>query len=151
MDMVITWQNSARPCWADITISHPSFWPSIPASFQIPGFFAKRAENGKRTKYLAAARTLGSSFFPFALESYGRFGKSFEGFLKQLADAYSDRVGVDIPRSILIRSWRQRLSITLQRQNARVILRRAFKLQSAYQETPPNRPDFAELQFQFAH
>jgi hypothetical protein len=112
-------------------------WPSVPAACEIPGYFA-------------AAWALGSSFFPFALESYGRFGKSFEGFLKDLADAYCDRAGVDIARCILIRSWRQRLSVTLQRQNARVILRRASRLQSSCQETLPNQPDFAELQYQFA-
>ena len=89
------------------------------------------------------------TFIPFAFETFGASGTSFDFFLKTLANRYQRLISwnssTDIAdKSSLLRFWRARISTCLQKQNARLIISKVNRIKrQTRQGSTPNRPDLA--------
>ena len=75
-------------------------------------------ETNKFTKYLAAYRAAGVDFMPLTFEMLGETSDLFMKFLKKLVASASD--ANNIHYSIMFNYWQKRLSITMQRYNAKI-------------------------------
>ena len=83
MDSVFT-SGDFQNILADVTVTHP--FPADIGAFTPPMIsplhFAKSAESRKKTRYSQAARQINHNFIPFAFETFGASGPSFDFFLK---------------------------------------------------------------------
>ena len=83
------------------------------------GFAMKRLETTKCDKYKALYARAGMDFKPLAMEMHGAISDTFLKFLKKLASAAAEQT--DTPYCITLSYWQRRVSITLQKLNARVL------------------------------
>lgn len=83
---------------------------------------ASRAAATKEEKY--AGRPASDAFLPLAVEVFGRLHPQFDGLLRQAARDILSRTGASL--SVLTTHFRQRISVTLQRAQARAIHRRSL-------------------------
>ncbi len=79
----------------------------------------------KNNKYLLACRQKGLSFIPFVCGSLGGFGEDADTLMKDIGQAYAEVMGIS--RSQGIKYVRQRVSLALQRTQARFLVRRAYE------------------------
>ena len=89
------------------------------------GHAAEHAEQGKITMYEEACVEQGFLFIPLAVETYGGWGAMAQETFKSLSHMISHRSGNLKSESDELRWMYQRHSVALQRDNARMILRRA--------------------------
>ena len=144
MDLVVT-DSDFSTILADVTITHPN--PSLNQQLTLPmmqpGYFSTNRENSKRTKYGQAARILGARFVPLVLETYGYFGSEFSLFLNKLANELfrrepnSDVEMEGVFKQKLKNLWINRISCTLQKANARLILSKISRTQQSVQRSAP--------------
>ena len=155
MDLVIT-DGDFSTILADVTITHPN--PSLNQQISRPmlqqGYFATHRENTKRTKYGPTARVLGAKFIPLVLETLGTFGQSFTKFLKSLSMEFFRRAtntDADMERHFsnrLLTLWTNKISCTLQRANARLLLSKISRTQQTLQRNAPRaNVDFTGASF----
>ena len=138
MDLTIT-SGDLTPTLADVTVTHPLISQPIPQDSQMiaPLYFAKKREDAKIRKYSNRAAQIHHHFLPMVLEIYGAYGPKFSTFLKTLAHRVT-RQSSPSHRTQLIRLWRMKISASLQRTNARLILNKANRIRSrSRQGTPP--------------
>ena len=134
MDMIIT-SGDFTPTMADVTITHPSLSQSMSPGDHLcaPLHYAQTAERKKMAKYGSSAREMHHRFIPIAIESYGSVGSSFASFLKEMATRYlqqndADRNTEFSARAVLIRFWRVKISVCLQKANARLLQSKISRL-----------------------
>ena len=147
MDIVIT-SSDFQTTLADVTITHPSpSHQSITLNMTRPLYFATAAEERKIRKYDRAARQINNTFIPMALETFGALGREANKFLKKLASRYLRSLpNPEISnRSILMRYWRSKISCTLQRANAKLIISKSNRIKANTRQGPlPNSPDMTD-------
>ena len=94
------------------------------------GGAAKLAEKAKRDAYLPDMPQ-GFKFVPLlvlVVEIFGRMGEEGEQLFSTLVKRVAERTM--LPKGVCTATWRMRLSMALQREQARIILHRAGKLLS---------------------
>jgi hypothetical protein len=105
----------------------------------------------KEQKYTRPCELQGYDFKPFILETYGAFGTTAQQIIKAAAAKIADKLPDNHLSKLGMRTWTassfkahfmQRISISLQRGNAKAIIRRArrdFKLagQDERDASPP--------------
>lgn len=96
----------------DVSITHPI----SPNHSTVPGSAMKRRDSEKRRKYGEICKNQKMEFQGFIFETYGRFSKNVEEFVKVCCRAISEIRGVDY--STLKHQWVTRISATLQRTNS---------------------------------
>jgi hypothetical protein len=123
----LTLIRDGRRTLADVVLANPLRQDIVgPASSQA-GIAATRAVITKEEKY--AARAPSDSFLPLAVEIFGRLHHQFDGLLRQAARDIHARVGSSgTSISVLTTHFRQRISVTLQRAQARAIHRRSIAI-----------------------
>ncbi len=114
-----------RTLMIDVTVTHPT---SPSRSSSRPLTAASDAEAKKIRDYSALATQHGAVFIPFALESYGAFGKRAQEVMKILLSAAKNSAS-SLPVSIgrFVAYATQRVAITLQRGNAAIARRGAVQ------------------------
>ena len=153
MDLVVT-DSDFSTLLADVTITHPN--PSInqpvTQSMLQRGHFSSHRENTKRTKYGEAASSIGAKFIPLVLETFGSVGKSFHALLHSLSlELFRRSPNSDTELEIkmkakLINLWRTRISLTLQKANARLLLSKISRThQSTQRSSPTTMVDFSTI------
>lgn len=112
-----------------------------------PLYFTTAAEERKIRKYDRAARQINNTFIPMALETFGALGKEMNKFLKKIASGYLRSLpNPEISnRSVLMRYWRSKISCTLQRANAKLIISKSNRIKANTRQGPlPNSPDMTD-------
>jgi hypothetical protein len=103
----------------DVVVTHPASYSKRSRASREPGAAAKMAEASKRS--IHGVGTVGHTFVPFAMESYGRLGLDALQLLKDWAGTASSG-GVFDRDSYLV--WIKReLSVALIKGNARILCR----------------------------
>ena len=109
--------------YLDVTVRHavPGNAPRLARAAALDGAVNSEAEADKRTRYpdgRAPWRVV-----PFALETYGRLGRTALLHLRKLARAQAQRLdeGADEAASALLLRWGCRLSVALHRANAEAL------------------------------
>ena len=84
---------------------------------------AKFREVEKKADYDTLCNANNLHFVPVIFETYGKWGKLGDTLIEDLIDkaAHND---TDIPTSVLKDFWRKRISLELQRENARQMISR---------------------------
>ena len=125
--------------FVDVTVRHgvPSAGERLARAAARNGAVNNEAEAAKRSRYpdgRAPTRVV-----PFALETYGRLGRTALLHLRQLARAQAQRLeeSADEAASTLTLRWGCRLSVALHRANAEA-LRAAFGKQAATENSKNN-------------
>ena len=91
----------------------------VEQSCNVEGYAMSYLENVKITKYKEMYRRIGVDFMPFALEMHGAISDSSLKFIRKLASAASELH--DIPYCIMFSYWQRRISMALQKNNAKMI------------------------------
>jgi hypothetical protein len=107
---------------ADVVLANPLRQDTVGLAAAQAGVAATRAAGIKEERY--APRAPSDSFIPLAVEIFGRLHHHFDGLLRQAARDLHARVGA--PLSVLTTHFRQRISASLQRAQARAIHRRSI-------------------------
>jgi hypothetical protein len=121
-DVTIANFDGAHNAALDVTVVSPIVEPDPQAAF-VRGTAAANAEQAKTAKYGQACRTSGWLFIPIAVESYGTWGTQALKTFKKIIIMLAARSGMS--RSIEARYFYERMSMTLQRCNARMLTARA--------------------------
>ena len=105
--------------YIDVVITRPTKQSALKHAGTLftPLFTTRNAESGKRAKYNAIAQANGYTLIPFAMESYGGFGKEAKQLLLQLS-----RHSREYSAKAFLAHARQRLSCTLHSSNANIAL-----------------------------
>lgn len=110
---------------ADLVVANPLRHDLIDIASTTAGAAASRAATTKEAKYTARAPS--DTFLPLAIEMFGRLHHPFDGLLRQAARDIHGRMGpTGPPLSILTTHFCQRISVALQRAQARAIYRRSL-------------------------
>lgn len=96
----------------DVSITHPV----SPNHSNVPGSAMKRREDEKRRKYGDLCKNQKMDFQGFIFETYGRFSKNVEDFIKVCCKEIAQNRGVAY--ATLKHQWVTRISATLQRANS---------------------------------
>ncbi len=109
----------------DISLAHPWSSEIVSSAAHTDGAAALKREEKKLTKYYKQLLPGGESFtiVPLVLEHFGRWGKESECYLQQLSLRSTDDLG-RLNRAEFLLQWRQRISVQLQKCNAKVIYRK---------------------------
>ena len=110
-----------RPAYFDLSVkctTQPSF---ISAAASKAGVAAAAGEEAKDDHYLETVNNHGGEFFPLVCESFGVWTPFALSTLSTIADRTTVKSG--IPRQFARKQLLQRLSVTLWRYNAKMILR----------------------------
>ena len=110
-----------RPAYFDLSVrctTQPSF---ISAAASKAGVAAAASEEAKDDHYLETVNNHGGEFFPLVCESFGVWTPFALSTLSMIADRTTVKSG--IPRQFARKQLLQRLSVTLWRYNAKMILR----------------------------
>ena len=107
----------------DISLAHPWSIDNVKRASRIDGFAASAREDKKKAKYSEHQLPGGSESkcVPLVLEHFGRWGEEVLRFLNQLSRKNQNVVQFKS-------HWRKRLSIILQKCNARVLLKKLSRL-----------------------
>ena len=154
MDLVVTSGDFNTNILADVTITHP--YPSrssrLTPSMTHPLHFTLLKEAQKKQKYQHTASLIGASVFPLAMETYGALGPSFQKFLHICAEGYLQKNFLSHPsreelhKSVIMRSWRSRISCALQKANSRLLFSKASRSTTINQSGQrPHYVDIAEI------
>ena len=111
--------RQGRDLVVDISIGDPSAQSYLHNSAYISKYVADLLEANKLRKYAAAYREAGVDFMPLTCEMLGATSDLFIKFLKKLV-AFAADVN-NIHYSVMFNYWQKRLSITMQRYNAKII------------------------------
>jgi len=142
-DLLITFRNST-PYLADVSVIHstPLNFDSLNKYAKKPGAASEIREQQKITKYLESAKQVAHNFVPFIFESYGRMGKATSTFMKKIAqDCICKQLSRDDKQltAQLLNRWWMRLSCSLQKGIANLILSRSFRILESRALFPKNK------------
>ena len=140
MDLVVT-DSDFSTLLADVTITHPnpSANQAITPAMMRRGHFAQHRENSKNNKYSDMASAISAKFSPLVLKTFSSLGKCFQSVLKSLASELfrrsinSDSEHDNFMKSKLIALWRTRISVTLRKANARLLLSKLSRTHQSVQ------------------
>ena len=114
--------NKGRDAITDVSVTHPCNSTNLQrGSHTTAGKSADLRFNDK-THYQALADRHLYDLVPLVFETYGRWHGTVSGFLEHACSNIATRRS--IPRSALIKFWRQRISVSLTRANAAMIIGR---------------------------
>ena len=120
--------NLATRCWVDWAVSAPHA-PTYLAGSISPLATAVAREQSKESKHGADVRDAGNTFTPAVLESYGAMGPRLRAWFQRMIDAAAvqaeDEREEAAMRGRLSEEWQRRISMALQRGNARIIISRS--------------------------
>jgi hypothetical protein len=117
----------------DISVTHPCSSSYVAAAATQPGSAAKARAAVKEAKYGAAAESVGISFMPIIFETYGRPNADFHKWMVDVCKKKDKENKIvrnkeDSGKIFMFGNWWfQRLSVSLQVGNARVIQDRASR------------------------
>ena len=112
--------------YGDVVVTHPEGSACLRAAADEDGAAAARAADGKHRRYPAWALP-GGRLIPFSVETFGRWGKEALDFLRGSADAVAEQnpqvacLG-HWGKVALLNAWHTRLSVALQKGNAKCLL-----------------------------
>jgi len=86
--------------YVDVTVVHPTAATYLARATQGPLRAAASAEAAKNRQYLARAEQENAQFFPFAVETYGGFGKLARQLVKLISDPASGASALFSPADI---------------------------------------------------
>ena len=113
----------------DISITHPAAAAYVQDAAATDGATAAKREGSKTVKYKVAATSVGLTFIPAVLESYGRTGLLFKQWFMEKVALAEDELPPGWDSNWACRTFsahfQQRIAVALQRGNAEVVLKRA--------------------------
>jgi hypothetical protein len=116
----------------DVTITHPGTDTNLRgcSSAKKPGISAVMAEQRKLALYDLTAAQHNIKFFPLVFETYGLLGDQLSTFLDELLHAVYLKSDGHIPKPTLKDYWYKRISVTLQRGNAKMFIARTDRIRN---------------------
>ena len=125
------WHEDGRHTLLDYSICHPCASSYVQPASRKPLATAERIEGEKNGDYLEPSRGEGYHFSPVVLETYGAFGQGAQWLLDRACDIMGNELPEGTPQTWTATSfrayWAQRLSIALQRGNAKAIRIRSIR------------------------
>ena len=111
--------DQGKKMFLDVSFTHPLAVNTVTPAADTSGYAADLKDQKKIEKYRAMASSLGYLFDPLVMEVYGRWSHRSD-FLSQAAV----RPSIDFinDRAAFVNYWSKRLSVSLQRGNANIIL-----------------------------
>ena len=128
--------DNGKKLLLDITISHPWAQNYIGRSCTTARFAAAERDRIKNNKCLQMSNDLGYLFRPFSLKVFVRLGVSARVTLKQVSRLAAPLAGFS-PEEFL-NEWRRRLSVCLQKGNARILFNKVDTIIGRQQPSRPN-------------
>ena len=128
--------DNGKKLLLDITITHPWAQNYISRSCTTARFAAAERDRIKNNQYLQVSSDLDYLFRPFSLEVFGRLGESARETLKQVSRLAAPLAGYS-PEELL-NEWRHRLSVCLQKGNARILSNKVNTIIGRQQSSRPN-------------
>ena len=134
-DIVVFDTDNGKNIDLDISLAHPWSKDVIKLAAREQGFAAKRREDRKKTKYEQELLPGGSApnMIPLVYEHFGHWGSEAESFLCHLAKKSRNAEGQQNTVEFL-NYWRRRFSVSLQRCNAKVVLKKISRLSCGVNE-----------------
>ena len=128
-DIVTFDSNNLSNTELDISLAHPFNKELVRSSASLSGHAASIREKEKKEKYHQRQYPGGiqPEVTPLVFEHFGRWGQDAIDFLKSLATRSRDEYGHS-NKTDFLSLWRRRLSTTLQKANAKVILKKVDRL-----------------------
>jgi hypothetical protein len=136
---------------ADVSITHPVSESHVVANSRQDGAAAAVRSAAKRRRYKSISERLGYLFVPLIHETYGRAAPEADAYLHRLATAFAARyctadISLSNMISMVLHRWRVRLSVALQRSNARLIMRKLHAATlSNVRGSIPRVPDISSI------
>ena len=136
---------------ADVSITHPVSESHVVANSRQDGAAAAVRSAAKRRRYKSISERLGYLFVPLIHETYGRAAPEADAYLHRLAAAFAARyctadISLSNMISMVLHRWRVRLSVALQRSNARLIMRKLHAATlSNVRGSIPRVPDISSI------
>ena len=114
--------NDGKKLLLDVSIAHPQASTVLPQSAKNAGHAASERDNFKIKKFREEANKLGYLFEPLVMEVFGRWSPIALRILRQVAE----RPSIDFfnDKNSFLAYWRRHMAVCLQRENARIILRK---------------------------
>ena len=133
-DIVVSESENGGTAELDVALAHPWGQDVLPSSANTDGAAARIREEIKHKKYSHEMLPGGysPSLIPLVMEHFGRWGQEASDYLNQLSRLSRDEDGRPNPSDFKTH-WRHRLSVQLQRCNARVIARKMARAASGRQ------------------
>ena len=128
------WHQGQTACF-DVTVVSPLAESCVSRAGQVRGFAAAAAEDRKDDKAYEKCAVQGLMFVPLAVEVFGGWGKLAREAFGTLAGLAAGRSGKT--RAEEYTQFIQRMSIALQRDNARMVQSRAPEYVPMEGRTPP--------------
>jgi len=107
------------PTALDVTVIHPHSVSTLRAASKSSDAANKEAEKSKNLKYFNSCKAENVDFVPLAVEHFGRWGESAQGFFFKLAKGIANRSNRK-PKSIL-KDLHRKLAFSLLRSNAKAV------------------------------
>ena len=143
-DVLFPHWHLGKPLALDFAVTHPQ-QPSNRqlAGVATPGSWATEYAKTHKEAGARACAAVGIDFAPMVVETFGAWSPQALDVLKALAHQYSIHQGV--PEPIARATLFTKLSVTLQRQNARMLLARSVLRYNAEAPLPDAPNDFADV------
>ncbi len=113
-----SWQIDSR---TTVTVGHPLLATYLKKACREKGYTLKILEEKKDRKYGVSCAEVGADFQGFAFESYGAASDKVFKMIHDLCLHASRISGIDYSR--LTTYWKKRLSTTMQKENAKFIMK----------------------------
>ncbi|XP_062499045.1 uncharacterized protein LOC134176390 [Corticium candelabrum] len=132
-DIVTFDSGSLTNAEIDVSLAHPYNKEVVSSSAKVTGHASLVREQHKKEKYKQFHHPGGQrpDVIPLVHEHFGRWGKEAINFLKSLGDRSKDEYGQYNKKDFMSVS-RRRISVALQKGNAKVILRKLDRLNYAF-------------------
>ena len=135
-DIVVFNLSQSRPLLLDVSVIHPWMASVFPATASSTGFAAADRDKLKNTKYLSDASDLGYDFQPLSFEDFGRWSP----VVSHLCSSVASRIDQTADRAEFLHYWRRRISVCVQRENAKIILKKLSSILKADAADPAPQP-----------
>jgi hypothetical protein len=122
-DVFLPIWSLGRPAALDISVTHPLQAATVIQAAGTGGFAATQRVIAKTTRYSEACATFGIDFIPIVFETFGALGDVSLECLKKIAKMWGNNLSLSPSRAVSF--FFQSLSVSLQRGNAEMILRRS--------------------------
>lgn len=127
----------------DVQITHPETSSQADSASAGKGVAARLAEQAKTRFYRDKTAVANLSFTPLVLETYGRWGDQLKDFVDKLVNKIYRLEDGRVPHHAIADYYRKRISASLQKGNARLLLQRVqrINLTASYKTGPSFRLD----------
>ena len=113
--------TNGNDVYIDVTVGHPLLATYLKKACREKGYTLKILEEKKDRKYGVSCAEVGADFQGFAFESYGAASDKVFKMIHDLCLHASRISGIDYSR--LTTYWKKRLSTTMQKENAKFIMK----------------------------